>query len=84
MCRSSVNKFLLVLSDSVSLSCPSGVSPVAVGPADARLAELQHLVQRETDALALAKDVVKQLEGISALDQKALVEVGLEPGFYYE
>ncbi|XP_035495122.2 serine/threonine-protein kinase N2-like isoform X1 [Scophthalmus maximus] len=51
-----------------------GVSPVAGSPADTRLAELQHLVQRETDALALAKDVVKQLEGISALDQKALVE----------
>lgn len=44
---------------------------------NARLAELQHYMQRETDALVLAKDVVKQLEGISTLDQKALAEVGL-------
>ncbi|XP_040010616.1 serine/threonine-protein kinase N2-like [Xiphias gladius] len=51
-----------------------GMSPVAVGPADACLAELQHYMQRETDALVLAKDVVKQLEGISSLDQKALAE----------
>ncbi|XP_060927552.1 serine/threonine-protein kinase N2-like [Limanda limanda] len=50
------------------------VSPVAVAPVDARLAELQHHMQRETDALVLAKDVVKQLEGISSLDQKALTE----------
>ncbi|XP_051277722.1 serine/threonine-protein kinase N2-like [Dicentrarchus labrax] len=49
-------------------------SPVAVSPVDARLAELQHYMQRETDALVLAKDVVKQLEGISSLDQKALAE----------
>lgn len=55
----------------------SGISPVAVGPGDARSAELQHYMQRETDALVLAKDVVKQLEGISSLDQKALAEVGL-------
>ncbi|XP_026178367.1 serine/threonine-protein kinase N2-like isoform X2 [Mastacembelus armatus] len=51
-----------------------GISPVAVSPVDARLAELQHYMQRETDALALAKDVVKQLEGISSLDQKAVAE----------
>ncbi|XP_041643871.1 serine/threonine-protein kinase N2-like [Cheilinus undulatus] len=51
-----------------------GVSPLAVSPIDARLAELQHFMQRETDALVLAKDVVKQLEGISSLDQKALTE----------
>uniref|UniRef100_A0A7N9ARK3 protein kinase C n=1 Tax=Mastacembelus armatus TaxID=205130 RepID=A0A7N9ARK3_9TELE len=50
------------------------ISPVAVSPVDARLAELQHYMQRETDALALAKDVVKQLEGISSLDQKAVAE----------
>ncbi|XP_035514516.1 serine/threonine-protein kinase N2-like [Morone saxatilis] len=49
-------------------------SPVAVSLVDARLAELQHYMQRETDALVLAKDVVKQLEGISSLDQKALAE----------
>ncbi|TKS78128.1 Serine/threonine-protein kinase N2 [Collichthys lucidus] len=51
-----------------------GISPLAVSPVDARLAELQHYMQRETDVLVLAKDVVKQLEGISALDQKALAE----------
>lgn len=42
---------------------------------DARLAELQQYMRRESDASVLAKDVVKQLEGISALDQKALAEV---------
>ncbi|KAM3611008.1 uncharacterized protein V6R79_012224 [Siganus canaliculatus] len=51
-----------------------GVSPVALSPVDARLAELQHYIQRETDALVLARDVVKQLEGISSLDLKALAE----------
>ncbi|XP_067376005.1 serine/threonine-protein kinase N2-like isoform X3 [Channa argus] len=51
-----------------------GISPVAVSPVDARLAELQHYMQREADALVLARDVVKQLEGISTLDQKALSE----------
>ncbi|XP_070690458.1 serine/threonine-protein kinase N2-like isoform X2 [Pempheris klunzingeri] len=55
-------------------STHGGSSPVAVSPVDARLAELQHYMQRETDALLLAKDVVKQLEGISSLDQKALAE----------
>ncbi|XP_051806523.1 serine/threonine-protein kinase N2-like [Acanthochromis polyacanthus] len=55
-------------------SGPGGVSPLAVSPADIRLEELQHFIQRETDALVRAKDVVKQLEGISALDQKALNE----------
>ncbi|XP_054895488.1 serine/threonine-protein kinase N2-like [Poeciliopsis prolifica] len=49
-------------------------SPVAVSPTDARLAELQHYMQRETDALALHRDVVKQLQGISELDQNALAE----------
>ncbi|KAL6114906.1 uncharacterized protein ACO6RY_05572 [Pungitius sinensis] len=43
-------------------------------PPDPRLAELQRLVRREEDALSLARDVVKQLEGISSLDQKALAE----------
>uniref|UniRef100_A0A8P4KJ33 Protein kinase C n=1 Tax=Dicentrarchus labrax TaxID=13489 RepID=A0A8P4KJ33_DICLA len=57
-----------------SSSGGSETSPVAVSPVDARLAELQHYMQRETDALVLAKDVVKQLEGISSLDQKALAE----------
>ncbi|XP_073321815.1 serine/threonine-protein kinase N2-like [Pagrus major] len=55
-------------------STHGGISPVAVCPVDARLAELEHYMQRETDALVLAKDVVKQLEGISSLDQKALAE----------
>ncbi|XP_074495594.1 serine/threonine-protein kinase N2-like isoform X1 [Sebastes fasciatus] len=50
------------------------ISPVSVSAVDARLAELQHYMQRETDVLVLAKDVVKQLEGISSLDQKALTE----------
>ncbi|TNN52426.1 Serine/threonine-protein kinase N2 [Liparis tanakae] len=40
----------------------------------ARLVELQHRVRREAESLALANDVVKQLEGISSLDQEALVE----------
>ncbi|XP_047446966.1 serine/threonine-protein kinase N2-like isoform X2 [Mugil cephalus] len=47
---------------------------VAIGPMEARLAELQHCMQRESDALVLAKDVVKQLEGISSLDQKTMAE----------
>ncbi|XP_067428674.1 serine/threonine-protein kinase N2-like isoform X1 [Thunnus thynnus] len=55
-------------------STHGGISPLAVSPVDARLAELQHYMQREKDALVLAKDVVKQLVGISSLDQKALAE----------
>ncbi|KAM7391077.1 hypothetical protein PAMP_021793 [Pampus punctatissimus] len=55
-------------------STHGAISPLAVSPADARLAELQHYMQREKDALMLAKDVVQQLEGISSLDQKALAE----------
>ncbi|XP_041854830.1 serine/threonine-protein kinase N2-like isoform X2 [Melanotaenia boesemani] len=50
------------------------ISAVSVSPADAHLAELQHYMQRETDALILAKDVVKQLQGIPTMDQKALAE----------
>ncbi|XP_075935050.1 serine/threonine-protein kinase N2-like [Anarhichas minor] len=50
------------------------ISPVAVSAVDARLAELQRYMQRESDVLSLAKDVVKQLQGISSLDQKALAE----------
>ncbi|KAK2838094.1 hypothetical protein Q5P01_015306 [Channa striata] len=61
-------------SDNHTRSTHRGISAVTVNPVDARLAELQHYMQRETDALVLAKDVVKQLEGISALDQKALAE----------
>ncbi|MEQ2165990.1 hypothetical protein GOODEAATRI_022889, partial [Goodea atripinnis] len=54
----------------------SEISAVTAGPVDARLAELQHYMQRETDALVLHKDVVKQLKGISGpeLDQNALAE----------
>lgn len=51
-----------------------GVSERARGRVDARLTELHHYIQRETDALTLAKDVVKQLQGIAALDHKALDE----------
>ncbi|XP_074527397.1 serine/threonine-protein kinase N2-like isoform X2 [Halichoeres trimaculatus] len=51
-----------------------GISPLGVSAVDARLAELQHYMQREADVLVLAKDVVKQLEGISSLDQEALTE----------
>lgn len=47
------------------------------------MAELEHYMQRETDALVLAKDVVKQLEGISSLDQKALAEVGHLISFFF-
>ncbi|XP_031726418.1 serine/threonine-protein kinase N2-like isoform X2 [Anarrhichthys ocellatus] len=50
------------------------ISPVAVSAVDVRLAELQRYMQRESDVLSLAKDVVKQLQGISSLDQKALAE----------
>ncbi|KAM4615816.1 serine/threonine-protein kinase N2-like [Polymixia lowei] len=49
-------------------------SPVAASPLDVRVAELQQYIQRETDVLALAKDVVKQLEGLPSLDQKASAE----------
>lgn len=58
----------------------SGVSPFAVSPGDARLAELQRYVQREADALAVASDVAKQLEGIASLDCKAAAEVELDRG----
>lgn len=51
-----------------------GVSERDGHSADARLTELRHYIQRETDALALAKDVVQQLQGIAALDHKALDE----------
>ncbi|KAM9391778.1 serine/threonine-protein kinase N2-like [Pholidichthys leucotaenia] len=51
-----------------------GISPVSANPVDVHLAELQHYMHRESDALVLAKDVVKQLEEISSLDQKALAE----------
>lgn len=56
----------------------SGVSPFTVSPGDARLAELQRYVQRETDALVVANDVAKQLEGIASLDHKAAAEVELD------
>ncbi|XP_063345479.1 serine/threonine-protein kinase N2-like isoform X1 [Pelmatolapia mariae] len=55
-------------------SAGTRISPLAASLVDARLVELQHYVQRESDALVLAKDVVKELEGISSLDQKALAE----------
>ncbi|XP_029017132.3 serine/threonine-protein kinase N2-like isoform X2 [Betta splendens] len=61
-------------SNSRNSATHKGVSPVAVSPMDAHLAELQHYMQRETDALVLAEDVVKQLEEIPTLDHKALAE----------
>lgn len=75
-CRlSSWNVHRVSLSRSLSL-VPSDVSHLThVAPADARVSELRHYMQREADALALAEDVVKQLEGISSLDQQALAEV---------
>ncbi|XP_015229087.1 PREDICTED: serine/threonine-protein kinase N2-like isoform X1 [Cyprinodon variegatus] len=57
-----------------NISAQGEMSPVSIGPMDKRLAELQHYMQRETDALVLHKDVVKQLKGISELDQNALAE----------
>lgn len=65
----------------LSFSSLSGISPLTASLVDARLVELQHYVQRESDALVLAKDVVKELEGISSLDRKALAEVGLSVTF---
>ncbi|XP_026041953.1 serine/threonine-protein kinase N2-like isoform X1 [Astatotilapia calliptera] len=55
-------------------SAGTRISPLTASLVDARLVELQHYVQRESDALVLAKDVVKELEGISSLDRKALAE----------
>ncbi|XP_056130930.1 serine/threonine-protein kinase N2-like [Lampris incognitus] len=52
----------------------NGLSPSAGSVVDVRLAELRHYVQRETDVLALAQDVVGQLQGLSSLEQKALSE----------
>ncbi|XP_047237425.1 serine/threonine-protein kinase N2-like isoform X1 [Girardinichthys multiradiatus] len=59
-----------------NISAHGEISAVTAGPVDARLAELQHYMQRETDALVLHKDVVKQLKGISGpeLDQNTLAE----------
>lgn len=51
-----------------------GHSPVAVSLLDLRVAELKNHVQRETDVLELARDVVKQLEGLSPQDKLALAE----------
>ncbi|XP_055018061.1 serine/threonine-protein kinase N2-like isoform X2 [Boleophthalmus pectinirostris] len=51
-----------------------GVCEGERGPVDPRVAELRHYIQRETDALTLAKDLVRQLQGIAALDHNALQE----------
>ncbi|XP_029960802.1 serine/threonine-protein kinase N2-like [Salarias fasciatus] len=51
-----------------------GSPPPCGRPVDARVARLQDYMQRERDALLLARDVRKQLEGISSLDHKALAE----------
>ncbi|KAA8592445.1 hypothetical protein FQN60_017900 [Etheostoma spectabile] len=63
--------------DNLNSTTHGVISSVGISAVDARLAELQHYMQRETDALVLAKDVVKQLEEISSLDQKALAEAQL-------
>lgn len=47
------------------------------------MAELQHYVQRETDALVVANDVAKQLEGIASLDHKAAAEVELDRALFH-
>lgn len=73
-CKMNSSELKRFLSLSGSLS---GVSPFAISPRDARLSELQHYVQRETDALVLAEDVAKQLQGISSLDHTAAAEVEL-------
>lgn len=73
-CKMNSSKLKRFLSPSGFLS---GVSALTISPRDARLAELQYYVQRETDALVLADDVAKQLEGISSLDHTAADEVEL-------
>ncbi|KAM6965128.1 serine/threonine-protein kinase N2-like isoform 2-T2 [Aplochiton taeniatus] len=47
---------------------------MATNTLDVHVAELQHYVQRETDVVELARDVVKQLEGLSSQNQMALAE----------
>ncbi|KAF7660009.1 hypothetical protein LDENG_00290220 [Lucifuga dentata] len=61
-------------SSNCNSSSRGGISPFTVSAVDSHIAELQHYMQREADALVRAKDVVRQLEGISSLDQKALAE----------
>uniref|UniRef100_A0A1A8QEA5 protein kinase C n=1 Tax=Nothobranchius rachovii TaxID=451742 RepID=A0A1A8QEA5_9TELE len=86
MLQDSRSKIELIRLQIIKLTQPGGsggnqnnsshgeTSPVPVSPVDARLAELQHYIKRESDALLLAQDVVEQLEGMSELDQKALAE----------
>ncbi|KAK7933760.1 hypothetical protein WMY93_004656 [Mugilogobius chulae] len=62
------------LSPYLILTSKGGLSEEGRSCVDPRLTELRHYIQRETDALALAKDVVKQLQGIASLDHKALDE----------
>ncbi|CAG09640.1 unnamed protein product [Tetraodon nigroviridis] len=51
-----------------------GVSPFSASP---RVAELQHYVQRETDALVVANDVAERLEAVASPDHQAAAEARL-------
>lgn len=42
------------------------------------MAELQHYVQRETDALVVANDVAERLEAVASPDHQAAAEVDLD------
>uniref|UniRef100_H3DH38 protein kinase C n=1 Tax=Tetraodon nigroviridis TaxID=99883 RepID=H3DH38_TETNG len=52
----------------------SRVSPFSASP---RVAELQHYVQRETDALVVANDVAERLEAVASPDHQAAAEARL-------
>lgn len=49
---------------------------MGVNPLDIHVFELKHYVQRETEVVKVARDVVKQLEELPSQDQLALAEVG--------
>ncbi|XP_042176416.1 serine/threonine-protein kinase N2 isoform X1 [Oncorhynchus tshawytscha] len=51
-----------------------GSTPVGVNPLDIHVFELKHYVQRETEVVKVARDVVKQLEELPSQDQLALAE----------
>ncbi|XP_038853348.1 serine/threonine-protein kinase N2-like [Salvelinus namaycush] len=56
------------------LCSSKGSTPVGVNPLDIHVAELKHYVQRETEVVKVARDVVKQLEELPSQDQLALAE----------